>query len=158
MKRQLDDYFTKFYNKLGERHRLLAADKTKLAKEMAAWKEEVVSKWDSIEVLSIEKSQDLQESILESGQEYEVTIKVDEKGLKDAIGIELVLVELDVHGREQVYAVKPLEVINQEGDIYTFHIKFTLSNAGSYRFSYRMYPKNENLPHRQDFCYVRWFR
>lgn len=158
MKRQLDDYFTKFYNKLGERHRLLAADNNKLAKEMAAWKEEVVSKWDSIEVLSIEKSQDLQESILESGQEYEVTIKVDEKGLKDAIGIELVLVELDVHGREQVYAVKPLEVINQEGDIYTFHIKFTLSNAGSYRFSYRMYPKNENLPHRQDFCYVRWFR
>jgi starch phosphorylase len=20
----------------------------------------------------------------------------------------------------------------------------------------RMYPKNNNLPHRQDFCYVRW--
>lgn len=158
MKRQLDDYYRKFYNKLGKRYHLLSADNNKVAKEIAAWKEEVASKWDSIEILSIEKSKALDESVLESGKEYEVTIKIDEKGLNDAIGIELVLVQSDEKAKESIYAVKPLEVIKQEGDIYTFHAKFILSNAGSYKLSYRMYPKNELLPHRQDFSYVKWFR
>ena len=30
-------------------------------------------------------------------------------------------------------------------------------NAGSFKQAFRMYPKNAFLPHRQDFCYVRWF-
>lgn len=30
-------------------------------------------------------------------------------------------------------------------------------NAGSFKQAFRMYPKNALLPHRQDFCYVRWF-
>ena len=29
-------------------------------------------------------------------------------------------------------------------------------NAGSFKTGVRMYPKNDKLPHRQDFCYVKW--
>ena len=32
-----------------------------------------------------------------------------------------------------------------------------METAGSFKVSYRMFPKNADLPHRQDFCYVRWF-
>ena len=35
--------------------------------------------------------------------------------------------------------------------------KHSLSNSGSFKVAYRMFPKNVDLPHRQDFCYVRWF-
>ena len=157
MKRQLDDYYSKFYNKLGERHKKLSANNNKVAKEIAAWKEEVASKWDSIEVISIEKTKELQETILESGKQYEITMKVDEKGLNDAIGVELILVESDSKGRESIYAIKSFEVVKQEGDIYTFNLKFNLLNAGSYKLSYRMYAKSELLPHRQDFGFVRWY-
>ncbi len=157
MKRQLDDYYDKFYNKLGKRYRVLSAENNKKAKEIAAWKERVVDKWDEIEVLSVEKSDDLLAGTLVSGKEYEVTYVVDEKGLEDAVGIELVVLYSDSEHKDHIYTVKPFDVVKREGDIYTFRIKFSLSNAGSFKCAYRMYPKNVDLPHRQDFCYVRWF-
>ena len=52
MKRQLDDYYSKFYNKEAARFKVLAADNYAKAKEIAAWKETVASKWDQIEVVS----------------------------------------------------------------------------------------------------------
>ena len=43
MKRQLDDYYSKFYNKEAARFKVLAADNYAKAKEIAAWKETVAS-------------------------------------------------------------------------------------------------------------------
>jgi hypothetical protein len=48
-------------------------------------------------------------------------------------------------------------LIHAEGNLFTFQCKHHLDHGGSYRVAYRMFPKNVNLPHRQDFCYVRWF-
>ena len=55
MKRQLDDYYSKFYCKLAKRFQTLAANDNAKAKEIAAWKEDVVAKWDSIEIVSCDK-------------------------------------------------------------------------------------------------------
>ena len=45
MKRQLDDYFEKFYNNEAKRFKLLSAHDNKFAKELAAWKEHVADRW-----------------------------------------------------------------------------------------------------------------
>ena len=157
MKRQLDDYYDRFYNKLAKRFHVLSADNYKKAKEIAAWKEEVAEKWDSIEVVSFEMSEDLIQASIQSGKDYTITYVIDEKGLNDAIGIELVTIFTDADGKEHVYSVEPFEVVKKEGTLYTFQATHSLSNAGSFKMAYRMYPKNPDLPHRQDFCYVRWF-
>ena len=157
MKRQLDDYYDRFYNKLAKRFHVLNADNYKKAKEIAAWKEEVAEKWDSIEVVSFEMSEDLIQASIQSGKDYTITYVIDEKGLNDAIGIELVTIFTDADGKEHVYSVEPFEVVKKEGTLYTFQATHSLSNAGSFKVAYRMYPKNPDLPHRQDFCYVRWF-
>ena len=157
MKRQLDDYYDRFYNKLAKRFHVLNADNYKKAKEIAAWKEEVAEKWDSIEVVSFEKSEELIQASIQSGKDYTITYVIDEKGLNDAIGIELVTIFTDADGKEHVYSVEPFEVVKKEGTLYTFQATHSLSNAGSFKMAYRMYPKNPDLPHRQDFCYVRWF-
>ena len=157
MKRQLDDYYNKFYNKLSKRFQMLSADDNAKAKEIAAWKEEVVSKWDSIEIVSCDKVEELKAGDIESGKEYTITYVIDEKGLNDAIGLELVTTYTTADGKQHVYSVEPFSVIKKEGDLYTFQVKHSLSNAGSFKVSYRMFPKNPELPHRQDFCYVRWF-
>ena len=157
MKRQLDDYYDRFYNKLAKRFHVLNADNYKKAKEIAAWKEEVAEKWDSIEVVSFEKSEELLQASIQSGRDYTITYVIDEKGLNDAIGIELVTIFTDADGKEHVYSVEPFEVVKKEGTLYTFQATHSLSNAGSFKVAYRMYPKNPDLPHRQDFCYVRWF-
>jgi starch phosphorylase len=157
MKRQLDDYYSKFYCKQAKRFHALAANDNAKAKEIAAWKEEVVAKWDSIEIVSCDKVEELKKGDIESGKEYTITYVIDEKGLNDAIGLELVTTYTTADGKQHVYSVEPFNVIKKEGDLYTFQVKHSLSNAGSFKVSYRMFPKNPELPHRQDFCYVRWF-
>ena len=157
MKRQLDDYYSKFYCKEAKRFKELSANDNAKAKEIAAWKEEVVAKWDSIEIVSKEREADIAQGDIESGKEYTITVVVDEKGLNDAVGLELVTTYTTPEGKQHVYSVEPFSVIKKEGDLYTFQAKHSLSNAGSFKVAYRMFPKNQDLPHRQDFCYVRWF-
>lgn len=157
MKRQLDDYFNKFYNKQAKRFSDLSANDNSKAKEIANWKEEVASKWDEIEIVSCTKVEEFERGDLETGKDYTVTIVVDEKGLDDAIGIEMVTTHTDEEGKQKIYSVEPFEMVKRKGNLHTFTAVCSISNAGSFKYSFRMYPKNAELPHRQDFCYVRWF-
>lgn len=157
MKRQLDDYYSKFYNKLRDRGNALRANGNKLAKEIAAWKEEVATKWNDIKVLSVDANEALMNGQVEAGKEYNVKVVVDEAGLNDAVGIEIVTVRTDKDGVETIYSVEPMKMTGKNGNEFTFEGTHVLDNAGSYKSAMRMFPKNENLPHRQDFCYVTWF-
>ena len=157
MKRQLDDYYSKFYNKEAARFKVLAANDNAKAKEIAAWKEQVAEKWDQIQVVSADKCDALINGSIESGVDYTIRIVIDEKGLNDAIGVELVTLHTDKDGKDHVYSVEPLKVVKKEGDLYTFEVVHSINNAGSFKVAYRMFPKNDDLPHRQDFCYVKWF-
>ena len=47
-------------------------------------------------------------------------------------------------------------MIGHEGNNYTFEATLAPRQAGLYKSAVRMYPKNSLLPHRQDFCYVKW--
>ena len=154
MKRQLDDYYTKFYNKLGSRFAVLSANDNAKAKEIAAWKETVAERWDSIEVLSATNVAELD---VTSGSEIKLTVVLDEKGLDDAVGVECVTIETDSEGKEHIHAIDTLNLVKKENNIHTFECTPTVNNAGLFKVAYRMYPKNADLPHRQDFCYVRWF-
>ena len=77
--------------------------------------------------------------------------------MDDAVGIELLTLYTDAEGKEDIYSVEPLNVIKKEGNLYTFQGVHSVDNAGSFKVMYRMFPKNADLPHRQDFGYVRWF-
>lgn len=157
MKRQLDDYFDRFYNKEAARYKELSADNYKKAKEMAAWKESVAERWDGINVVSTEYSDNLVNGTLVSGSEFTITHVVDEQGLEDAVGIELIVMANGVDGREVILEKYPMEVVKKEGNLYTFKLTASIDYAGSFRTAYRMFPKHQELPYRQDFAYVRWF-
>ncbi len=157
MKRQLDDYYSKFYCKEAAHFKELAANDFARAKALSDWKEEVAAKWNDIQILSVDRCAELQQGHVENGKDYTITVVVDEKGLNDAIGIEQVVTYTNTDGKECIYSVTPLKLIKNEGSIYTFAVTHSFSNAGSLKVSYRMFPKHPDLAHRQDFCYVRWF-
>ena len=154
MKRQLDDYYTKFYNKLGSRFAALSANDNAKAKEIAAWKETVAERWDAIEVVSATNVSELD---VTSGSDVKLTVVLDEKGLDNAVGVEVVTIETDSEGKEHINCIDTLELVKKENNIHTFECTATVNNAGIFKVAYRMYPKHADLPHRQDFCYVRWF-
>ena len=157
MKRQLDDYYSRFYNKLRDRSQQLQANDCQLAKEIALWKETVAERWDAVNVVSINRSDDLTNGNIEAGTKYDIEIVIDEAGLNDAIGVELVTLVTDKEGEDHIYQVYPFSLKSREGNKYTFTASLSLNNAGGFKVCYRMYPRSENLPHRQDFCYVKWF-
>ncbi len=153
MKRQLDDYYTKFYNAQAKRFHKLAANDNKVAKEIALWKETVAERWDSINVVSKETT--VPASGIQTGTEYTLKYVIDEAGLNDAVGLELVTIA-NKNGEDKVQTVYPFEMVANEGNLFTFEAKIFLEVAGSFRAGVRMYPKNNLLPHRQDFAYVKW--
>lgn len=154
MKRQLDDYYDKFYCKEAARFKTLVADNNRLAKDIAQWKEAVAERWDSIKIVSSEWN--IPSTGVETGKSYSLKYVVDEQGLDDAVGLELVSIRQDKNGEERIASIMPFEVVAHEGNYYTFEGKLELNNAGIFKSAIRMYPKCDKLPHRQDFCYVRW--
>ena len=153
MKRQLDDYYDKFYSKEATNFKKLAADNNRLAKELAAWKETVAERWDAIRVVS---KDDSALSAAETGKEYTLRYVIDEQGLNDAVGLELVSIKTDKNGEEHIFSKREFKMVGREGNNYTFEATFEPDVAGAFKSCVRMYPKNENLVHREDFCYVKW--
>ena len=155
MKRQLDDYFEKFYNRQAKRSAELLANNNELAKKISLWKEAVAERWDGIHVVSKETS--FLENGGETGMKYKIRYVIDEQGLDDAVGLELVSLNNEQNDSErEVYSTHQFKMIKREGNLFTFEAEIEPSNAGTYRSCVRMYPKNDLLPHRQDFAYVKW--
>ena len=158
MKRQLDDYYDRFYNPLRDRYTVISADNNRIAREIAAWKEAVTQRWDNIRVVESQLCDNLYGGNLVSDTEFTVRHVVDEQGLEDAIGIDLVVMRQDPEtGNDVIYKTYPMQVVKNEGNLYTFELKTAIDVAGSFRTAFRMYPKNKHLSSPQDLCYVRWF-
>lgn len=156
-KRMLDDYIERFYNKEAKRSKLLQAKNFEKAKEIAAWKEKVSSAWDSIEILDVFTSENFHQ-VAESGCEYSGSVLIDVKDpeLVNSIGVEFISTNL-VDGVDKLFKVREMKLTNIEGTKLTFTLKDKVDNGGSFKCAFRMFPKNADLPHRQDFCFVRWF-
>lgn len=152
MKRMIDDYIARFYEPEARRFNALKADDCKLAKEIVAWKNKVAERWDGIKLLGIE----VDSHAKATGDAIKVDVKIDANGLADDLGLDFVAYLVE-DGKENLHSVQPFKISKVDGNIVTFTFQGKIKDAGVYRYGYRLYPKNPNLPHRQDFAYVRWF-
>jgi len=152
MKRMIEDYIHRFYNKEAARSKKLRANDFALAKEIVAWKEKVASAWDGIKVFDIEAS-DITNST--TGNDFNVRAIIDTNGIGKDLGLELVVYKKE-DGEEKFAFTQPFDVIKEEGNVLTYQLHTKLKDAGVFRYGYRLYPVNPNLPHRMDFAYTRW--
>lgn len=159
MKRMLDDYITRFYNKLATRSARLTADNYKKAREIAAWKEEVAENWDKFEVESFTCDKDFLQHGQIVGDEYTFNLVIDRKELKGMLGVDMLIAQdnpethtLDIRKKYD------FELKREEGSKLYFELKTTSTIAGVKKLAFRVYPVNPELPHRMDFAYVRWIQ
>jgi starch phosphorylase len=116
----------------------------------------MVDHWDEIEVVKVEGPEDRFKD-LNVGDKFRIAVELDTKGLNDkGIGVELVAIRTSTHNNDKLYEVEPLKLVKSEGSHLFFENTYQLDYAGGMKFGLRMYPQNELLPHRMDFCYVRW--
>ena len=85
MKRQLDDYFDKYYNKLINRTALLQDDNYLMARKISKWKRKVMRGWDSIEILSVQLPDSTQKPLM-LGESFKAEIQIS---LNELSGVEL---------------------------------------------------------------------
>ncbi len=164
MKRMMDDYHEKFYHRLEERHRKMRANDFAGAKALATWKARVLHSWNNIEVIEKEVY-DADNNPLPLGDEFTANIVLNIKTLKpEDVGVEL-LVAVKRQGKHHIVMTHDLtaeKLKSQDAGDETaeqqvrYVCKKQIKFAGVYVYGFRIFPKNEMLPHRQDFSLVHW--
>ena len=152
MKRMIDDYIERFYAPEAARYSTLVANDYALAKELVDWKTKFVEAWGGVNVLDFKVNNP---AATTTGNEFTVETKIDTNGLGKNLGLELVVFKNE-DGVESFVEAQAFDVVAEENGVLTYKLNKTIEDAGVYRYGYRLYPVNANLPHRQDFAYVRW--
>ena len=154
--RMIKDYQDRFYTPQAERSARLVASDYKLAKEIAVWKSEVSSVWDQIEVTSVQITDGIT-NVLKIGEVYPARVVVDIKNLKpEDLSVEMVITENNKDNRPELIECLPFAVEKSEGQVITYKLDLNLMNAGAFGYAIRIVPNHPELPHRQDFRYLKW--
>ena len=156
MKRQIDDYYGKYYNKLAKRNKHLIKNDFEKAKEIAAWKNKMRAEWDNIEVInySFEKNE---ENIYRSGHDYKAEIALHVKNIpKENVGVEFIITRLNKNGEYRYVDREEFKLISCKTGKCLYRATLVPERAGSFYYGIRIFPKHEDLPHRQDFYLLRW--
>jgi len=156
-KRMLRDYQENYYNRLLERSVRMKENEYQLAKDLSSWKKKVFRSWESIEVISV-KSPDVSKEPIMLGKNYigEVVLDLNELSPND-IGVEIVIAEM-ITAENQIKLIHTQEFKMEDlrGRIATYSVNIVPTKTGAFDFGIRIYPKNPELPHRQDFNFVKW--
>jgi glycogen phosphorylase/synthase len=156
MKRQIDDYFEKYYFKLWERSKRLNNNSFEKAKDLANWKITMTTEWDNIEVLnySFEKPK---ENVYRSGNDYKAEIALNVHNIpKENVGVEFIITQMSKTGEHEFVASKEFTLVSCKSGKCMYRAHLIPEKAGTFFYGIRIYPKNKELPHRQDFYLLRW--
>jgi glycogen phosphorylase/synthase len=157
MNRMLDDYNNRFYKKLYEREKKVAANDFEVAIEIATWKKKISRAWESIEVLSVKYPDVSQEDII-LAKKYgsEVVLDLNEINPSD-VGVELVIASFDKdESKLKIIFSQEFELVKTENKIAHYKIEVVPTKPGIFDLGVRIFPKNPLLPHRQDLNYIKW--
>ncbi len=156
MKRMLDDYFDRFYNKLIKRTNWIRENRYQKAFEIEAWKSKVRSNWDKIEVKSMILP-DTEVRPLKFGDVFIAEITLATPGLeKGDIGIELLFGNKNNDVVDEITSIQEMALVDSGSGWAKYYIKTPIKQAGVYNYTFRIFPTNSMLPHRQDFPLVKW--
>lgn len=156
MKRMMDHYLERFYNKLAERSRSIQQNNFKLASQIASWKTQIQQNWNEIEVVNREvldtdnHSLTLGETLTPSIQLYLNQIPAE------YIGVEIVFFKRIDEQKLELQFSKDLELAKTSGQIATYTTTVDPKLSGVYEYGFRVAPKHPLLPHPMDFNLAMW--
>ncbi len=154
--RMIRDYQVRYYQPQFERVKKLNANNFELARALTAWKKKILQVWDQIEVKEIQLADGIT-NVLRIGEEYPAKVVLDLKGLSpEEIGLEIVVTEHSSDDTEKLCDRFEFSAGPVDGNICTYLLNLRLMNPGAYNYGIRLFPRNPDLPHRQDFRCVRW--
>lgn len=152
--RMISDYQKRFYDKLYLRSSKILDNDFQIIKELAAWKRRVERNWDNMEIIQVKQFNVAREKIV-IGKEYDAEITIDLGSLSpNEIGVEMVAT--DINKKDNEIKLYEFSLVSVDGPRAHYAMKMTPIEPGVFDCGIRIYPKNQWLPHRMDFCLVRW--
>ncbi len=154
--RMIRDYQQRYYNPQAERVHRLAENNFQLAREITAWKGKIATMWNQIEVKEIQLADGIT-NVLRIGEEYPAKVVLDLKGLSpEDVGLEIIIAGQEGNENRKIVQRSEFQAGPLEGTVCTYLLSLQPMDPGAYDYGLRIFPKNPNLPHRQDFKYLRW--
>jgi alpha-glucan phosphorylase-like protein len=156
MKRMLEDYRKKYYHKLIERTHRITRDNYAAATEYADWKQEMRDKWHEIKLEKLMVPDGAGTPLtLEDNFSTEVTIYTN--GIQpENLGVEILLGKKEQGKVDKIVFSKEMILMDVKNQSARFAVDIPPFQAGSYHYAFRIFPKHKLIPHRQDFCLVKW--
>jgi phosphorylase/glycogen(starch) synthase len=155
-RRMLNDYMEKYYRKLWERSKRMSADNYALARDLAAWKSNITRVWDDITIVRYDMKE-AAKNIYRSGHSYSTEIVLDIKDIPyENVGVEMVVTRQMKNGEHVFFASKEFRFVSQKKGRVIYSVEFQPEMAGTFFYGIRIYARHSELPHRQDFCLLRW--
>lgn len=150
--RMINDYKDQYYYKLFSRSNLMVENDYKLAKEMAQWKAMMSKNWHDIKVVDTNILQKDSEHYL-MNIEYTATVELDLGNIDpEDIGVEILVTEHYYH----IIQNQEFDWVNSNGKNAIYETRIKPLKPGTFDYGLRIFPKNANLPHRQDFGFLKW--
>lgn len=158
MKRMMDDYFSKFYNKLRDRFKILQRNEYSKVNDILRWKKDVSMYWDEMKVVSVKEIGEYKGShnVRTSDSSTDIILQLDKGRLSCNLDVEIVVATEDENSNIKIKKIIPLKLDKSEGSLETYIARNLKYINGHNKIAIRILPHNEDLPHRQDFAYVRW--
>lgn len=156
MKRMLEDYKQKFYQKLIDRTCQIGKDNYKQAHQYARWKEEMREKWHEIRLEKLMVPDATRGALtLENNFSTEVTIYTN--GIDPLhLGVEVLFGKKEKGQVSKILFSKEMPLVDVKDKLARFSAEIPPFQAGAYNYAFRIFPKHDLMPHRQDFCLVKW--
>ncbi len=157
MNRMIIDYEDRFYNQLAERSDAIRENDFEMARDIASWKNKVVSSWSKVKVIDV-KHIKMDDAQILVGAPYRTEVTINTADLScDDIGVEVVIANLIEQG-QSANLVERIEMhpSDAKGKIAIYSLDYVPVNAGSYDMAIRIYPKSSKLAHRMDLPIMKW--
>jgi phosphorylase/glycogen(starch) synthase len=154
MKRQLEDYYHKFYHKLEQRTKKLTGANEKSLYELLRWKEKILTNWDNIEAVSI-NLYEANDKTYYLGEKTTLFVDLRLGALKpEDINVEVCFIK--TNGQDELLTKWPFHFVKQENGITHFECDLEPNYSGSWQCGVRIQPTHPLLPHDMDFNLVKW--
>ncbi|MBK3518051.1 alpha-glucan family phosphorylase [Carboxylicivirga marina] len=155
-KRMMDDYKERFYEPMFKRVKKVRLKDYEMARDLAAWKQKILASWDKIEVISVDAPSTPKHKYL-SGEAYHMEVALDLKDLiEENICVELVIRNSSDDKNIGPIVTKKFKQVRKVDTLAFYELDLELQDPGIFDFGVRAYACNPQLPHRQDFSYVKW--
>jgi starch phosphorylase len=152
--RMVQDYGSRYYLPCSRRFNTLCREDLAGAKDLAAWRQKIMTSWHEVSVKEVTSGDGLEMSV---AQELEVRARVRLGSLSpDDATVEVYYGSLDRTGDFEDRETVVMEVVESDGGLHTYLGRIPCQKTGRFGYTVRVMPSHKRLENRFVMGLVTW--